>query len=138
VPGFAGAVVFLTLAGCGGPQYEYAEVEGTVTLAGKPLSGVEVTFYPDNEGPKQLPFANGKTNSLGKYTLTLPDGKAGALVGKSRVVVNWPVPERREDQKRAPPPGPMIPVAYTVASETPLLMEVKPGARQVINLMLTK
>jgi hypothetical protein len=136
VIGLAGAFL-LALSGCSsGPKLEYAEVEGTVTLGGKPLSGVEVTFYPDYEGGKQLPYATGKTDSSGKYTLNLQSGKPGALVGKNRVVVNWPLPERRDDQKRPPPPGPMIPVLYTVAGDTPLRMEVKSGDRQIIDLIL--
>jgi hypothetical protein len=137
--GFLGVVGLLALAGCGGQgAFEYAEVEGKVTLAGKPLSGVEVAFYPDDEGAKQLPYATGKTDGSGNYTLALQGGKPGALVGKNRVVVNWPLPERRDDQKRSPPPGPPIPTLYTVASETPLLFEVKRGGRQTIDINLTR
>jgi hypothetical protein len=117
---------------------EYAEVEGKVTLGGKPLSGVEVTFYPDNDEPKQLPYATGKTDAAGSYTLTLANGKPGALAGKNRVVVNWPLPERGDGQHRPPPPGPTIPVPYTVVSDTPLRLEVKPGGRQTIDLNLPK
>jgi hypothetical protein len=122
------------VAGCG-PKLDYAEVEGTVTLGGKPLAGAEVTFYPDSEGAEQLPYATGKTDGAGKYSLTLQGGKPGALVGKNRAVVNWPRPERRDDQP-PPPPGPEIPVLYTVAGETPLIVEVKPGGRQTIDLPL--
>jgi hypothetical protein len=132
-----GAVPLLLLAGCGlGTKLEYAEVEGTVTLGGKSLSGVNVTFYPDSEGAEQLPYATGKTDDAGRYTLTLQSGKPGALVGKNRVVVSWPAPERRDDQPRPPPPGPAIPVRYTVVTETPLVVEVEPGGRQTIDLPL--
>jgi hypothetical protein len=117
---------------------EYAEVEGTVTLGGKTLSGVNVTFYPDSAGVEQLPYATGKTDGTGRYSLTLQSGKPGALVGKNRVVVNRPTPERRDDQPRPPPPSPAIPVQYTVATETPLIVEVKPGGRQTIDLPLAK
>src|SRR5262249_41369202 len=129
--GFLGAVALLALSGCGGPTFEFAEVEGKVTLGGKPLAGVEVTFYPDDTGASQLPYATGKTDGSGNYTLTLKDGKPGALVGKNRVVVNWPLPERGNNRdKPPPPPGPAIPLAYTVAADTPLIVEVKSGGRQ--------
>jgi hypothetical protein len=125
----------LFLAGCG-TKAEYAEVDGTVTLGAKPLAGVEVLFFPDSEGAEQLPYATGKTDDTGRYTLTLQSGKPGALVGKNRVVVHWPRPPRNDDQPPPPPPGPEIPIKYTVATETPLIVEVKPGGRQTIDLPL--
>ena len=75
------------------------------------------------------------------YFHSSPSGetKAGAVVGKNRVVVNYPMRERGNDLE-APPPRPAgaIPVRYTVAAKTPLEVEVKPGGPQVINLPLTK
>jgi hypothetical protein len=133
------AALLLALAGCSGPKWDYAEVEGKVTLGQQPLAGVNVTFYPDSEGAEQLPYATGKTDASGRYALTSVSGKAGALVGKNRVVVNWPLRERRDDRDRGPPPpppGPPIPLPYTVASQTPLLVEVKAGGRQTIDLPL--
>jgi hypothetical protein len=136
--GFLTAAILLALTGCGSDKFEFAEVEGKVTLGGKPLSGVKIAYYPVTEGREQPPYATGMTNSSGVYTLTLQDGKTGALVGKNRVVVNWPLRERRDDRgdKPPPPPGPFIPVKYTVATETPLIVEVKPGGRQTIDLPL--
>jgi hypothetical protein len=114
---------------------EYAEVEGKVTLGKKPLSGVRVTFYPDSE-EAGLPFATGTTDSSGVYSLTSKGGKPGALVGKNRVVVNWPMQERRRDMPPPPPLGPPIPLEYTVADQTPIVVEVKDGGRQTIDLNL--
>jgi hypothetical protein len=131
------AAAFLAaVAGCGGPPCTFAEVEGKVTLGGKPLSGVIVTFYPDSEDKQQLPYARGTTDDTGTYTLTAVGGKPGALVGKNRVVVNWPLPERRSDGPPPPPQSPPIPIPYTVATKTPLLVEVKAGPRQTIDLPL--
>jgi hypothetical protein len=132
-----GALVLLAAPGCSGRErFEFAQVEGVVTLRAKPLSGVMVSFYPDNDGPKQLPYATGVTDSNGKYTLATPSGTLGALVGKNRVVINWPLPERREDGARTPPPGPPIPLPYTTVTQTPLIVEVKAGAPQNIDLPL--
>jgi hypothetical protein len=135
-----GAVTLLALVGCAPTTtFDYAEVEGKVTLAGKPLSGVKVTFYPDNEGAEQLPYASGMTDGTGTYTLTAVTGKPGALVGKNRVVVNWPLRDRGADPDKPPPlSGPPIPIDYTVAGQTPLRVEVKAGPRQTIDLPLQK
>jgi hypothetical protein len=140
VGGWFGAVALLALAGCApSTSFEYAEVEGKVTLGGKPLSGVKVAFYPDNEDAQQLPYATGMTDAAGSYTLTAVTGRQGALVGKNRVVVNWPARDRGADPDKAqPPPGPSIPVLYTVAGQTPLIVEVKAGPRQTIDLPLQK
>jgi hypothetical protein len=137
--GWLWAILLLTAAGCGPKaKTDFAEVEGKVTLGGKPLSGVKVTFYPDSEAPEQLPYATGSTDAAGVYTLTAVTGRPGALVGKNRVVVNWPPRERSDDPNRppSPPPGPAIPVQYTVAGQTTLIVEVKAGPKQTIDLPL--
>jgi hypothetical protein len=134
-------VLLLAVGGCSsGPKLDYAEVEGKVTLGGKPLSGVKVWFFPDSQENTQLPYATATTDASGSYTLTLQNGKPGALVGKNRVVVNWPLPERSSnpDKPPPPPPGPPIPLPYTVAGDTPLIVEVKAGGRQTIDVALPK
>jgi hypothetical protein len=125
------AAALIAAAGCGsGRKLSYAPVEGKVTLGDAPLSGVTVTFYPITAESEGLPFSTGITDDAGRYTLTSEDGKTGAVVGKCRVVVAWPPRERNDDRDQAPPPKPnrpMIPVPYTVASQTPLNVEVKEG-----------
>jgi hypothetical protein len=128
------AAVLLALVGCG-PRVSYAPVQGKVSLDGKPLAGVKVWFYPLTEGNTDLPFATGTTDSSGVYTLTSNNGRDGAMVGKHRVVLNWPVRERTDDRTRPPPPqGPVIPIPYTQATDTPFIFEVKPGGAQTIDL----
>jgi hypothetical protein len=112
-------------------------VTGKVTLGGKALAGVKVWFHPITEGNEDLPYATGVTDNEGVYTLTSNNGKEGAMVGKYRVVVNWPPRERTADTSRPPPiSGPPIPVPYTQAAETPLIFEVKAGEPQTIDLPL--
>ena len=130
-------LVALFTAGCGGPKVN-TQVSGTVMMGGKPLEGVIVTFYPVVEGTDGLPFARGTTDATGHYTLALANGKSGAVVGQTRVVVNWP-PRERSDTPEVPPKRPIqpfIPVRYTVASETPLIFDVKSGGPQTIDLTL--
>jgi hypothetical protein len=126
----------LVLLGCSGPALEFAEVEGQVTLNKKPLSGVLVRFYPVSAGKEQLPYATGMTDADGKYTLWHHDRQAGALVGPNRAVVTWPSRDMRNAgrDKPLPPPTETIPIQYTVASDTPLVVEVKSGGRQTIDL----
>jgi hypothetical protein len=115
---------------------EYADVRGKVTLGGVPLSGVQVTFYPDVDARDAPPYSQGTTDLAGVYTLAGPDGKLGAVVGKHRVVVNWPLQERGGDRFKVL--GPPIPVRYTIASETPLIIEVKAGGPHTIDLPLKR
>jgi hypothetical protein len=123
-------LLILATAGCGkSPQS--AEVNGTVTFDGKPLSGVVVTFYPVVAmGEPRLPFARATTDSAGKFTLTLEGGTPGATIGKNRVIVNWPVRAGHE-VKAHPDPFPLPPV-YASMSETPFqAIEVKPGPNDI-------
>jgi hypothetical protein len=134
--GHVGWAVLLAAAGCGSPV-AYTAVTGKVTLGGKPLAGVKVWFHPMTEGNRDLPYATAVTDSEGVYKLTSNNGKDGALVGKHRVVVNWPPRERTDDASRPPPVQRQpIPAPYTQATETPLIFEVKAGEPQTIDLPL--
>jgi hypothetical protein len=131
--------MLLALTGCGGPQREFAEVEGKVTLNKKPLAGAMVRFYPISAGREQLPYASGITDSAGRYALTRQGDRPGAVVGPNRAVVSWPSRDLLGVGRDGPapsPPGPPIPMHYTVASETPLILEVKGGGPQTIDLPL--
>jgi hypothetical protein len=82
--------VVLCLAGCGGPSL--APVSGTVTLDGKPVDGIRVTFEPildklELTGAKYY-RSFGITDEQGRYTMqTEVDGRLrpGAVVGNATV-----------------------------------------------------
>lgn len=133
-----GLAILVLAAGCSGSKVALASVTGKVTLNDKPLAGVVVWFYPEGEGEESQTYGKGTTDASGTYRLSTREGKNGAVVGKNRVVVNWP-PHERGDGKSPPPPppGPRIPLPYTVATNTPLHVEVKAGEAQTINLELT-
>jgi hypothetical protein len=134
--GLLGGAVLLAVAGCGA-RVAYTSVGGKVTLGGKPLAGVKVWFHPMTEGDEGLPYATGVTDNEGAYKLTSNNGKDGAMVGKHRVVIDWPPRERTDDRTRPPPAqGPPIPLPYTQASATPFILEVKAGGPQTIDLPL--
>lgn len=74
------------LSGCGG-GIETADVNGMVTLDGKPLSGVIVQFEPSGGEQTKLPTGTGLTNAQGRYVVFRPGGKPGAVVGQTTVRV---------------------------------------------------
>jgi hypothetical protein len=132
-------LILLAVTGCGGPKLEFAEVDGKVTLYGKPLSGAMVRLYPIDGGREQLPPASAVTDAGGMYSLRHHGDQPGAVVGRSRAVVSWPSRDLLGAGRGGPAPsspGPPIPLRYTVAGETPLIVEVKAGGRQTINLSL--
>jgi hypothetical protein len=86
------------LSGCtSGP--EFAEVEGVVSLRGKPLPEVEIVFSPMTERGTTGPTAACVTDAQGRYRLKCERaGRTGALVGTHRVVI-------RDIAAMPPPPG---------------------------------
>lgn len=76
----------LLVAGCGGPDYELAPVSGRVTLDGKPIADVVVTFQPvasDRDNPNPGPGSTAKTDAQGRFTLrTIQPDEPGAVVGQ--------------------------------------------------------
>lgn len=100
------ASVCFALAGCRS-DYKLVKVSGTVTLDGKPISGIEVRFQPlasgNNVNPG--PGSKGITDADGRYTLVVQNTslRFGAVVGKHMVFLTTapPPPDPRKD---APPP----------------------------------
>jgi len=78
------AVLGLTLAGCGGVEVpETGAVTGTVTIDGKPGSGVRVKFTP--VGPGRA--SSGTTDEAGRYSLIYSANATGAIIGKHKVTI---------------------------------------------------
>jgi hypothetical protein len=127
----------LTAAGCTrGP--DYAEVEGTVKLNGKPLPNVRVEFLPDPEQGARGPTSSGVSDKDGRYKLLRDGQRPGAVVGKHRVLIhdlapyeNLP-PGRLPDSYKLKPSR--VPVRYFDSNQTPLLKEVNAGGLQTIDL----
>ena len=77
------AASVVLLVGCdSGPKL--IDVQGTLTVAGKPLDKIHVEFWPEGNGPRSI----GITDAQGKFTLTTDDGKTkGALAGSHKIVL---------------------------------------------------
>jgi len=93
------SIPFFTLAllissvGCNnGNDFSLAPVSGIVTANSEPVAGIEVVFYPKatEENPAPGPFAKGKTDSEGRFTLVARGGETGAFVGVNRVGFELP------------------------------------------------
>lgn len=135
------------LAGCSRSP-ERAEVEGVVTLAGKPLANVEVVFLPDPESGSSGPRATALTDAEGHYQLGADAGQEGATVGKYRVLIvdnearsRTPRPDPGSDEDvpqvgkaQSPKSGTQkgrVPSRYGRVDETPLQpIEVKSGKQR--------
>src|SRR5687767_10703219 len=72
----------LLAAGCG-QESALVPVSGTVTLDGKPVSGMIITFAP--QGQTDGNGALGYVDDRGNFELTDSRGEPGAYVGQYRV-----------------------------------------------------
>lgn len=128
-------VLLLVINGCSKPMPQIAEVEGTVTIKGKPQPRLLVRFLPDPEKGNNWPVnGEGQTDEKGKFQLKYHHAGQeglGAAVGWNRVLI--------EDTRLSgiaqgqPRPPQIIPTAYSSPATTPLSKEVKPG-KQTIDL----
>ena len=135
------AFVSLVCSGCFGVSTDYskvdiAQVSGTVTLDGKPLSGVTVLF----EAPDQT-VAFGTTDASGSYVLQFNTEKAGVTPGPKVVRIrgggfgeDTEAAEESEEEGAAPAPATTdVPACYN--SDSKLQATVASGS-QTINFDL--
>jgi hypothetical protein len=119
------------LLGCSKTPPEFAEVDGVVTLNGKPLPNVEVVFMSEleDEKGKANPASTAYTDDHGRYSLWCGQADTqGAVVGTYRVCVNdiaampMPAMEFGDDPAAAKThrPGPLrVPSRYSSNAQTP-------------------
>lgn len=134
-------------------EKEYGEVEGAVTLEGKPLANVEVVFLPDPEKGSSGRRSIALTDAQGRYRVTSDAGRAGAPVGFHRVCVNdllarpprtgnpavvtdgnpaAPAGTTTAPAKPQRPSGWRFPIEYGSATATPLRdIEVRAGTQTI-------
>jgi len=78
------ALGVLLLGGCSGNRFPTAPVEGRVTLDGRPLAGVRISFQPTGgQGDaEQGSGSYAKTDDQGRFYLkSIRDDRPGAVVG---------------------------------------------------------
>jgi hypothetical protein len=139
---WAALLLAAALSGCGGgDELNVGEVEGVVTLDGKPLPNAVVTFTPKAGGPSGV----GKTDADGNYQL-LTVNDLGAVVGEHTVsIVCVPAPGEsnpsaghgaefekamagRPDHN-PPKPATKVPERYNTQSE--LVEQVEAGSNEI-------
>jgi len=134
---FAFCLLPFALTSCGGP----VQVQGNITMSGKPLAGAMVVFIPDGGGSQ----AGAMTNEEGSFQLTGTKTE-GTLPGEYRVIVSkkeWPPGVKPPDptkmsfasvlQKRE-----TVPHQYTVQDKTPLHVTVTRGGSNDFHFNLEK
>lgn len=92
-------------------------VQGKVTIAGKPLLGGNVFFYPQGDIQNFVP--QGLIDAKGHYSLST-SGEAGVPIGKYRVTVE---PASEDNSQNL-----LVDNRYTSSTHSPLLLEVKEDA----------
>lgn len=134
---------FLAITGCNsGP--EFGEVEGVITVNGRPMQDAEVVFMPDPEAATVGPTSSGYTDEKGHYQLVTNKGQIGAVIGTHRVCIRdlttLPTPpmlDAEGNRQRGAPAGakpaarvPRMSATYSSSHATPLRgVEVKPGVQ---------
>jgi hypothetical protein len=125
-------------SGCGGPEYDLAPVSGRVTMAGKPLADVKVSFQPTAKSPGQPnpgPGSYGTTDAEGRFTLRTIEPEAdGAVVGTHRVHLRTKPPAQDPTDDRAPVFKEIVPPRWRDGSQT---FEVPPEGTQQADFELT-
>jgi len=126
-------------AGCGSGQ-NLAPIAGQVTLNGKPVADVAVTFQPvaseGNNAPG--PAAVGVTDSEGRYSLRpLGEPGSGATIGKNQVKfsANVTVTDTSEEGLRKMKAAVQIPARYWADSK--IEFEVPKGGASNADFQLT-
>ncbi len=123
------------VSGCGGPGYEVAPVSGRITLNGKPIAEIHVSFQPSQEGNSEPgPGSFGKTDAEGRYSLqtVAEPPRDGAVVGSHVVMLRVSVPESANTDEVVAP-ALMLPVEAVDGS---LSCEVPPKGTDQANFNL--
>ena len=109
------------------------DVSGRVTLGGRPVSGVQVTFLLEPGQTENGPSAVGVTDGEGCYRLMGADGRQGVVPGWHRITVREPArgmfgrPGKafhKAESRRDPPEAVGLPKELRDAGSTPLRREV--------------
>jgi hypothetical protein len=79
-------IVPVLSAGCGKGESSLAQVRGTVTYHGTPLTSGFIVFTPDADMGNSGPIAEAEIGPDGTFTLST-DGHAGAAPGWHRVTI---------------------------------------------------
>jgi hypothetical protein len=129
---FAALLVFVLGCGSGASEYNNS-VEGVVTLDGKPLGNVVVSFVPKNQSEGQPLVSTAVTDEQGRFKLQCKrNGRTdepGAVLGTHVVLVTDQMPDRKTRSDDPDAQGPAlpkkkVPAHYGFPGTTQLTVEV--------------
>jgi hypothetical protein len=121
-------LAFATLTGCGGSEFEMADVQGTVIIDGRPFAHGTVMFAPVAGGTSQNSGrpAFGPLKENGRFELNT-GGKKGAVVGEHWVTIFAVADPNNSSASR--------PSFERVA--VPKRIQVEPGKQNVVEIKLS-
>jgi len=134
-------LVTAVAAGCGKPPMH--QVQGTVRLAGKPVKGCKVGFFPDAAAfdPNRHGFGFGITDADGHYLIQHPQGESGIWAGAYKVIlVAWvnkagePLPPDIKPSEVEGGVRNLFPAIYEAPSTTPERAVVRKGEPNVFDI----
>lgn len=124
-------ICLFAAGGCGGSDGpQLAQVEGTVTMDGKPLPNATVAFQPTgDEGSPSV----GETDEQGRYELRFTFKKAGAMVGEHIVEISTAGERYDEETDEEIRSRETVPARYNVnARENPdMKVTVESGSNTI-------
>lgn len=129
-----GALLLALVAGCGRPgSAPTAPAAGTLTVDGRPLAGVNITFTPAAGRS-----ATATTDAEGRFTLATFASGDGAVPGRHRVTLSLstadvPMPGTPEAAAGKPPALPFA-KAYSGLDTTDLEVEIPAAGQTAIAL----
>ncbi|WP_166830959.1 hypothetical protein [Thalassoroseus pseudoceratinae] len=128
----------MTVTGCGGSgdQKSTAEVTGTVTFNGQPVTGGTLTFVPQASSDNPTPGkpASGKIQSDGTFTLSTYEEEDGAVIGKHAISYGAPA---AESSAATDGHGEAAQSPYAGLKPNPATVEIESGSNE-IEIKLTK
>jgi hypothetical protein len=132
------ALAILAVCGCGSST-QYGEVEGVVTVDGKPLSKAEVRFMPEPDGGSNV-RAVGYTDASGRYSLKLDGGKPGIATGNYVVCVIDVMAKRPQSKqgKTQVVTQPRVAFEFGDTSQTPLRGYTVQEGKQTFDLAVKR
>ena len=130
-------VLSIVLLGESGCRYKpdlppTAEVSGTVTLDGQPISGAMILFIPDAQKGTRGASGVAASDEKGHFEVSTA-GVQGALVGSHKIGVEARAKPKNETDTMPPS---RIPTRYNNPNTSSLSAEVKKDQKNVVDLPL--
>jgi hypothetical protein len=99
--------------GCGEKAANMADVSGTVTMDGQPLSKARIEFSPTANGSPSM----GLTDERGRYSLRFSRDMEGAMIGDYQVKISTYAPANPDAEPPTVEVPEKVPAKYNIKTE---------------------